>query len=511
MYLTTDGSLRDGIVAHIQSLYDSRDISLWLTTGERYMCYWAEADMILWLSSTWLLRSRLRVRTNDDVFREVESRLVHFLETKLEYGFYQFFSPTKSQGTLAALLNLYDFAPESRIRSLAGQVVARMLSELLLFPNEQGYFFPVTASGEVEDYTSPRFSSIMWFLTDKDPIPVEPDFVGSFLATTAFDLEEIGETWESSLSVKMTVGHPVTDLKEIHADQSSRDRILFQWSAGAYVYPEVVSDTLDMIDAYKLEDHVFWDGYKFLFSSAFRFNLHEISEMFFGFTKGSDLSGANVSVYRDGDVVLSSLERYNVQYRSRQQWVWMATVGDVAVWTQSGVVDGDFEENHNDAVNTHMPMVQQEDHVALITYRPAKDLRENPLLRIFLPNGETQVALYFPLDRFDQVEESGHWLMGRNGDNYIAVWRHKTSKTSCAGRPNSCREYFYSDPQEGLQGQSWAVVVGNSDTHGDFDDFQDIVTAGTVSEHSSGILSWLFGWGYRTELSVDGKTITSEL
>lgn len=512
VYLTDDQALATDVISRIQDLYDSGDLRLWLTKGERYNSYWVESDMILWMSSTWLLKSVLRLRADDSATVTLDSRLMHFLETKLVYGFYEFFSPTKSPGVLAALLNLYDFASDDEIRDLAGRVISRLLGELLLFPTDQGYFFPVTASGVLLDYIQPKFSSIMWFLTEKEPVPFQPDFIGAFLATTSFSLDRVRGTWVPTLTREMLIGHPVSELKAIHGAQSMDDRILSQWSAGAFIYPDVVHDTFDMIERYELERHSFWRGYRFLFSSMFRFNLRETTELLYGFTHGTDLSGANVSVFRSGDVVLSSLERYNAHYRSRHQVVWVAGVGDVAVWTQSGVNGEGFVKDGTDSVNTHLPLIQQEENVALISYRPAKDLRENSLLSIFLPTTETRVALHFPEDRFDEVVESGRWLVGRRGDGYIGIWRHATTQTSCATSDSvACSEYFFSDPSEGLLSQVWAVVVGNKDTHGDFSNFQRVVANGTVSEQSSGIFSWLFGWGYRTELSVDGKTIISEL
>lgn len=45
-----------------------------------------------WLSATYLLQDRLDYPADDDAFANVERRLEHFLRTKIEYGYYEWFS-----------------------------------------------------------------------------------------------------------------------------------------------------------------------------------------------------------------------------------------------------------------------------------------------------------------------------------------------------------------------------------------------------------------------------------
>lgn len=48
--------------------------------------------MILWLSTTHLLRDRINLRISDDAVINVDARIRHYLTTKIEYGYYEFFS-----------------------------------------------------------------------------------------------------------------------------------------------------------------------------------------------------------------------------------------------------------------------------------------------------------------------------------------------------------------------------------------------------------------------------------
>jgi hypothetical protein len=54
--------------------------------------YWTENHMILYLSSTILLRDRINLDPTDDAVIHVDVRLRHYLNTKIKYGFYEWFS-----------------------------------------------------------------------------------------------------------------------------------------------------------------------------------------------------------------------------------------------------------------------------------------------------------------------------------------------------------------------------------------------------------------------------------
>jgi hypothetical protein len=83
---------RNATIGVLQDLYDRGELRFWLTDGETKFVYWTENHIILWLSSTWLLRPFLTFRDNDDAIINLDRRLHHFLDTKLQYGSYEFFS-----------------------------------------------------------------------------------------------------------------------------------------------------------------------------------------------------------------------------------------------------------------------------------------------------------------------------------------------------------------------------------------------------------------------------------
>ena len=97
----------------------------------------------------------------------MEKRVLFFLWTKVEYGYYEFYSQPYSMITLSGLLNLYDFAVDPEEKSLALSAATRLLKEILMFVNTQGSQYPSAARSFPRYYVDEQFVAITWFLTGK--------------------------------------------------------------------------------------------------------------------------------------------------------------------------------------------------------------------------------------------------------------------------------------------------------------------------------------------------------
>ncbi|HNY55480.1 MAG TPA: T9SS type A sorting domain-containing protein, partial [Chitinophagales bacterium] len=139
--------------------------------------------------------------------------------------------------------------------------------------------------------------------------------------------------------------------------------------------------------------------------------------------------------------------------------------------------------------NTHLPYVKQKSNVALVMYRPEKGLA------LFgYKDAKLSVALHWQDEKFDEIRESGNWLLGREGEGYVAVRRHST------GYINGVRA------DDNPDGQTWVFMVGNSDMYGSFDNFEQKILEAQYQE------KWYFdlptfSWVYYAKIVVDGKTI----
>ncbi len=463
------------------------NLDYWLTYGEDQYCYWSENHMIMWMSSAYLMR-QLKGWEMDET---LDQRLNHYLDLKLQYGFYEFFSSTYQPFTLSGLLNLSDFAEDELLRSKAEEAAKILMKNLVMMVNDKGSFFPTAGRNYPSRYTGTSYNTWTYITTGLGPEPTGSSHIGGFLATTSMDLEGVAESWTDQLDTSYTYGHSFSDKLTVHAGLNRQDRTVFQWSAGGYFHPDCADDTVYTVEYYNLENNKHFNIFKDIpnFPDSWANGFSKIGATF---SRGSDIAGSKIDIYKNSGIVLSSLDNYYGGYSGYQQWPWVATVDDIAVWTQSGEVKEDWGSREKLMQNTHLPWVGQEQNAALIVYNPNTEIR----LAETINQMDTDVAVYWPEDRFDETLILDQWLLGRKGESYIAVLCDKLLKKN---------GHYYSDSDRGRQ--MWAVVVGNTSTHGSFSDFISMINQATYSEE----YIWTFyewRYVYKTSINVDGKSIS---
>jgi hypothetical protein len=467
------------------------DIDFWLTKGEEQYVYWSENHMILWTSSAYLLKQRQGWPM--DGF--LEKRLNHYLDLKIKYGFYEFFSTDYYRFTLGALLNLADFARDSTIRGKATKAAKRLMKEMLMVFNDVGAYYPAAGRNYTNHYTRFEPQSIFWIITGKGPMRTTVDYAGAFLATSSMNLDDVAATYTNSLNTQLVQGHEQYENPTVHAGFPRQERTIFQWSSGGYFHPDTASDTAYTVDYFDMENR---SEFKDLAKGAWLPDswMGAVSKIGAVYSRASSISSARINIFKSNNIVLTSLDDFYPGYKGYQQWPWAATVEDIAVWTQTGNIALDFEKQGSGGLsqNSHLPKVQQDRNVALITYFPKFEIASS--------KDDKGVNLYWPKSRFDENEEisghrNGNWLVARKNDSYIAVLRYGTG-IRADGHP---REW-------GDKGrQMWAVVVGNKSLHGSYSKFKNIVRNASIGE------SYNFDWGkfrkvYFTSIEVDGKQIS---
>ena len=123
----------------------------------------------------------------------------------------------------------------------------------------------------------------------------------------------------------------------------------------------------------------------------------------------------------------------------------------------------------------------------MITYSPRGEI---PLFGI-----DTSVTLQWPAG-IDQTVENDRWIIGREGDSYVAVYRDDTNR-------NADGTYF-SARNQGRQG--WATVVGDRSSHGSFEAFRAVINAAKVTFKQAFDLRRL-RWVVSSRIEADGKVI----
>jgi hypothetical protein len=317
-------------------------------------------------------------------------------------------------------------------------------------------------------------------------------------------------SWDLVIDGKFSVGHRIEDHKTIHAGISRLDRTMYQWSAGAVTNPQVVEDSLYFLREFRPPEAI--PLLPFVLQTFPSFLTPIFAYLLTGQSSGTDFSGANYYLYKHYNSMLGSLQNYNVGRRGGQQYPWVATAHDVAVFTLSGMDDDPCFRNNGQIANTHLPDVTQSHNVALVTYKPAWDVRKPfDWLAPKLFGLGLRVGLYFPTQRFDEIVERGKWIIGRRVESYVAVWRHNTLRKGCGPGVVICDEYWYSEGEDRYKASAWAVVVGDNETHGSFTNFIAIVEKGTVEEKFPWLFTELLGFKYTSTVKVDGQKITVKL
>jgi hypothetical protein len=366
-------------------------IPLWMEPNEEFRQYWSENHMIMWSSTAYLLKQKYGWETDSTV----EKRVKHFLELKVNYGFYEFFSSTYAPYCLSGLLNLVDFAADPEIKDLAIKAAQRLLKEFLLLSNDQGTFFPAAGRNYYEKYGTPyrqNHTNIIYLLTGFGQVPNEGSHASNFLASSSIPLDGVISSWKSELDTLYKIGHTLQQGFVLNSQMSRLDKVLFQWSSGAYFHPDVAAETFQLVKDYNLWGHEEFEPFE-----PFSFLPTSLATSFANIassiTKSSVICGQDVYIFKNRSVTLSSIQDFWKGKVGYQAFPCVANLGTTAVLTASGETT-DWGNRPSRTSNTDLPYVSQKQNVALIMYRPEKTL---PLFghKIF------DVALHWTDNDFD--------------------------------------------------------------------------------------------------------------
>ncbi|MCF8257426.1 MAG: T9SS type A sorting domain-containing protein [Flavobacteriales bacterium] len=451
--------------------YDSQIVSnlnlvpYWVNDSDTLHGYWSENHTCMWMSADWLIHER----TGRPIDATLEQRLKHYLHLKVDYGFYEFFSSTYFPYTLCGLLNLADFAEDVEIRGLAEQATRRLLTEVLLVVNDEGAFYPAAGRNYTSKYSSAfgqNHSAIVYLLTGLGPEPQEATQGSSFLATSDIDFSDVGTTWTAEVDTVLSIGHTLEEGFVINQELSHADRVMMQWSCGGYFHPLVVEETVGL-----LEDSNMWGHVDFALLAplaGFPPDYYPtLAENLSAASMSTVISGQDVHIFKNNGVTLASIHDFHKGKVGFQQWPVVAGVGTAAVYPASGPATPEWDTRNRDNANEHLPYVGQSANVALIMYWPET-------MPEILPFNNKDVTLHWPDDAFDEVTENGNWLLGRQGENYVAVRR------ACTGQIEGL--WGCETPTPEVPGQTWVLIVGNEQMHGSFSSFSNLIDQAQFEE-----------------------------
>lgn len=459
----------------------------------------------MWLSSAHLLKERYPNHPELNVGDEetLLPRLHHYLRQKLDYGFVEFFSTVYLPFTLGGLMNLAEFSLDDTIRSTARTLVRQLIQYILSATNSKGVFAHAAGRNYVACYVEDdkfetdgastndgcafHLHDLIWLWTGLGRPPTRLRPVAAIFATSNLNAMDLmtEAPLQQSLPGSTTSIIPIRPSlpESIQLNQgplTKMDRILFQWSYGAYFHHQSIDDTQWLMDELDLWDHGEFGaiGSSTFFDALPTWVLNIGSGWIEPLTVSSLLTGQDVVLFKNDAVMLSSVQQYHPGKLGYQSYPWMATTGTLSIWTQSGSLVEDWRDRPQMPSNTHLPYIEQVDNVLLVMYnaKDVLDMVDSVLPSDILGLEEQDVALHWSSQLQDGALYDDRWKCGYEEDNggYICIARDCSIQSSISGIEFCSEEY-----------QTWAIIVGNQAMYGDYSSF-----VATVQQTSTFKTEW---------------------
>ena len=329
--------------------------------------FWSENHIFMLLSSAYLLRQYLYETNQAHLLLTVTDReeqlLLSYLSTHVQFGgVYEVLSHVYLPYTISSLLNLIDFAPAGCvIQQHAHTLLHRIVYQILLCTTASNGICCLTASNRAYERTRERthghnINQLIRLLVGQSPDPYDDTALIDFLLTTSWqptihELEELNQAYAFEGYTHMTMNHSVKELglcidakkqSALYDTISPSERAPFYWSAGLITHSSFIRDTLTYQQQKGLQKNVHLWPLRFLPSM---WSEHLLSR-FRHFAHGQCYTGMSLNVYKKRSLLLTSLEYLEQEgLCGYQQLPWIANVGGIGVWTQSGGHD-----NHDKTV-----------------------------------------------------------------------------------------------------------------------------------------------------------------
>ncbi len=432
-------------------------VPYWINYGDTTHGYWSENHMIMWMSSDWLLHESYGKQSDTSL----RTRLVHYLDLKNQFGFYEYFSSTYNPFTLAGLLNLSDFSQDNEIKTKATNAANRLMKTMLMLVNDKGTYFPSAGRnypGKYDNAYGQAHNNIFYLLTGFGPMPGGASITGACMTTSSFEMDSAAFSWKPELDTIFHVGHTLDTGFIINGNMTPLNKTIFQWSSGSYFHPQVVSETVQLLTDSNMWNHTDFQIFSPLASIVTPQTAPALAETLGCISKSSVICKEDIAIFKHHSITLSSTLDFWKGKVGFQQYPCVANVGTTAVYTASGKVKQDWNARNTNNANIHLPYVMQKKNVALIMYRP------EPVPQV-VGNAFTykDVALHFKDADYDEVVNDSLWLLARQANSYVAV------KRSCIGEIDSVRACATNG------GQTWVIMVGDSAMYGSFTNFKNLI------------------------------------
>ncbi len=363
-----------------------------------------------------------------------------WLDWKAQFGFAEWHSGVYYTETIAALVNLVDFANDAEVVTKAAMVL-----DLMAFGFAANFYNGTYATSMGRLYDSRRIGTCLESAAEAAWLMLgigrhKPDI--SNMANVALAtsnhyapppiIEAIAADATNYIEHKERNSIDLDDGPLYNISYSEKD-MMFWWSMAASIAPQTIDESLRMINKYDLDSNLIY-GPKLLtnflkVASFFRgISLSEYSNLIQIITEGVCLQSANIYTYRTPYYQLSGAQDHFKGTNSMQSHIWQATLDKEAfVYTNCpGAITQGFEQKW---MGGWRPRATFYKNIGIIQYdRSSLPVGAKLLLRILRRVADIKynyVHAYFPTKAFDEWEIDGGWVFGKKGDGYVALYSYK--------------------------------------------------------------------------------------
>ena len=450
--------------------------------GDDSMCFWSENHQVLFFTCAYLAGQLFpaAVFTNSGLtgtaLRErANSRLRRWLAARFKFGFTEWTSTTYYEEDAAALAMLVDHADDPEIQRRAEIVLDLLFLDLALH-HFDGRLVASSGRAYEQQTKQPETADvnqlIRWAFGSDEERPKELERMSGVVVTSSYRVPEAIRAIahdDRTLTLRTSAGLNLDEVVRQVGDASDIESTGMQfWLQEAFTTPESIEITMKILTEWNLASNTFLTPLQSFTPLAGKRILPNLVRALNPATRGVAIQRADVVTHRSPYAQLSSAQRHHPGGFGDQQLIWLAGLrGNVNVYgthPANPMFDG-VERNFSPSSwvgNGIMPDVAQSDGVLLAVY-------DTTPRRGYLERGRQRLShVYFPRSRFDEVQETASYVIGRVGSGYLALLG--TSPLT-----------WESDNEIVQHGKitTWAVLVSGEDEQS-FDEFCEDVRASNL-------------------------------
>ena len=451
--------------------------------GDDEMCWWSENHQALFHAAE-LMAGQLFPEeifdnsgmTGAEHVAKATELMNEWLDYRGLFGFSEWHSNVYFNEDMPAILNVVDFAEDPELATKAAMVMDAIGFDMLnnyykgLFATAHGRTYQDKLLFGLNDSTDDP----VWLLYGLGERHSSGNFSAAHLATSPHYwppaiLEDIAQETVDNHEHRQRDGINIDDGPDWGIGYEDWRDIMFWWGMTGYAAPKVVTGTFNMIEEFDMWDGFFWSDIAFLRIFVGTPIPEMVTSAVPQMSLGAALQTMSTYTWRTPHYQLSGMQDYAAGMWTGQVHVWQATLdADAYVFTTA---PGGLEDDYmaGEWTGGWTPRSLLHENVAILQY----DRKRIPLLEQLLFAQYTHA--YFPKNEFDEFVEDGHWVIGRKGDAYVALYsEHDTYWSSETG---------FEDVEliaDGIQ-NVWICELGSADEYADFDAFVNAITSATVS------------------------------